>query len=83
MRLGFSDEVWVFVNNKLTYIDKNLYRDNFRKYPDGRISIENSQFPVRFTSGENEILIGVSNNFFGWGIIARLESMEGLSFTKL
>jgi hypothetical protein len=83
MRLGFSDEVWVFVNNKLTYIDKNLYRDNFRKYPDGRISIENSQFPVRFTSGENEILIGVSNNFFGWGIIAWLESMEGLSFTKL
>jgi hypothetical protein len=83
MRLGFSDEVWVFVNNRLTYIDKNLYRDNFRKYPDGRISIENSQFPIRFTAGENEILIGVSNNFFGWGIIARLESMEGLSFSKL
>jgi hypothetical protein len=83
MRLGFSDEVWVFVNNTLTHIDKNLYRDNFRKYPDGRISIENSQFPIRFTPGENEILIGISNNFFGWGIIARLESMEGLSFSKL
>lgn len=83
MRLGFSDEVWVFVNKKLTFIDKNLYRDDFRKYPDGRISIENSQFPIKFNSGENEILIGVSNNFFGWGIIARLESMEGLSFTKL
>jgi hypothetical protein len=83
MRLGFSDEVWVFVNKKLTYIDKNLYRDNFRKYPDGRISIENSQFPVRFNSGENEILIGISNDFYGWGVIARLESMEGLTFTKL
>ena len=83
MRLGFSDEVWVFVNQKLTYVDKNLYFEDMRKYPNGRISIENSQFPVRFNSGENEILIGVSNDFFGWGIIARLESMEGLSFSKL
>ena len=28
--------------------------------------------------GENEILIGVANYFFGWGLIARLDDTEGI-----
>ena len=49
-----------------------------RKIPDGRISVENAQFELPLKAGDNELLIGVANNFYGWGVIARLESMDGI-----
>lgn len=83
MQLGFSDEVWVFVNGQLAFLDKNIYRNPaMRKYPDGRISIQNSKFTLPLKQGENEVIIAVANDFFGWGIMARLENMEGIEFAK-
>ncbi len=78
LRLGFSDEVWVFVNGQPVFVDKNLYPQNMRKTPDGRISIENAAFPLPLKTGDNELLVGVANNFYGWGLVARLESLEGI-----
>lgn len=75
---GFSDEVWVFLNGRMTYVDKNLYPQGMRKIPDGRISTENASFELALKAGENELLIGIANDFYGWGIIARLDSMEGI-----
>jgi hypothetical protein len=82
LQLGFLDEVWVFVNKRMVYLDKQLYGQGMRKNPDGRISILNSSFNLNLQKGENEILIGLSNFFYGWGIIARLENMEGLELVK-
>jgi hypothetical protein len=82
LRLGFSDEVWVFLNKKTVFVDKNIYSQNMRKVPDGRISIENSAFEIALNQGENELLIGVATNFYGWGIVARLEDMEGVLIVK-
>ncbi len=80
--LGFSDEVWVFLNRQAVFIDKNIYRyPAMRKNPDGRISTENSQFDIVLNKGENELLIGVANDFFGWGLIARLDNMDGIEVT--
>ena len=77
--LGFSDEVWVYLNRQPVFVDKNIYYSpGMRKNPDGRISIENSEFDVSLKSGENELLIGVANDFFGWGIISRLDNMDGI-----
>lgn len=72
INLGFSDEVWVFVNKKLVYIDKNLYGTQPHKEPDGRCSLENSSFVLPLNAGDNEVLIAVANDFYGWGIVARL-----------
>lgn len=80
MKLGFSDEVWVLVNGQLTYADKNWYGAPIMKEPDGRCSIENTSLPLTLKQGDNEIMIGVTNFFFGWGIIARLDKVDGLSF---
>jgi hypothetical protein len=77
--LGFSDEVWVYLNRQLVFVDKNLYTSaQMRKEPDGRISIENAEFAVTLKPGENVLLIGVANDFFGWGLIARLNKMDGI-----
>ncbi len=79
MALGFSDEVWVYLNRQLIFVDKNIYRSpGMRKVPDGRISVENSELELPMRAGENELLIGVANDFFGWGIVSRLNNMDGI-----
>jgi hypothetical protein len=80
LKLGFSDEVWVFVNRQPVYLDKNIYYLNMLKSPNGRISLDNSQCDLPLKKGENQLLIGVANDFYGWGIIARLENIEGIEF---
>ena len=78
LKMGFSDEIWVFVNQKPVYVDKNIYYEDMRKDPDGRISLDNCSFLIPLAKGENELLIGVANDFYGWGIMARLEHLEGV-----
>lgn len=80
--LGFSDEVWVFLNSRLVWVDKNLFQQDTRKYPKGRISIENTRIPLHLTTGTNELTIAVANDFYGWGIIARLQSTDNLLAIK-
>jgi hypothetical protein len=77
--LGYSDEIWVYINRQLYFADKNLYVSGaMRRVPDGRISVENGHCEIVLKPGDNELLIGVANDFFGWGLIARLESMDGI-----
>ena len=76
--LGFSDEVWVFMNKQPLYFDKGYYGTPSMKTPDGRLSLENASFDVPLAKGDNELLICVANNFFGWGIVARFEQLEDL-----
>lgn len=78
--MGFSDEVWVFINGRLLHTDKNYYGTPGMKEPRGRCTIENTSFVLPLQKGENEILIGVTNYFFGWGIIARVVNTDGLKF---
>ena len=80
LNLGFSDEAWVFINRDLLYLDKNYYNSAIMKPPHGRISIENSSIELPLREGANEILIAVGNNFFGWGIMARLENLDGVRY---
>ncbi|MEZ4701222.1 MAG: hypothetical protein R2834_12870 [Rhodothermales bacterium] len=79
MSLGFSDEVWVLVNGRLVYVDKNLYGHPIMKDPFGQISIDDTTFTLPLSAGENELLIGVANSFFGWAIMARLDNMDGIT----
>jgi hypothetical protein len=79
--MGFSDEVWVFVNDRATFVDKNLYAQNMRKKPDGRISTANSSFEIPLNEGENELVIGVANDFYGWGIILHLDDLDGITLS--
>jgi len=78
MQLGFSDDVWVFINNELLYLDKNTYLGPTRKNPDGRCDILNSSFSLPLKEGNNQVVIGLANNFYGWGLIARLSSLENI-----
>jgi hypothetical protein len=75
--VGWTRELWVFVNGKLVYADKNLFeQEGARKTPDGRCSLENGAFALPLEAGDNEVAVAIANNFFGWGLMLRLADPE-------
>jgi len=77
--IGWTRDVWVFVNGKLVFADKNLYEvDDARKFPDGRCSLENGAFTLPLEAGDNEVAVAIANNFFGWGLMLRVTDPEGV-----
>jgi hypothetical protein len=77
--IGWTREVWVFVNGKLAYADKNLFEvEGARKFPDGRCSLENGALTLPLEPGENEVAVAIANTFFGWGLMLRLPDPEGV-----
>ena len=77
--IGWTRELWVFVNGKLVYADKNLFeQEGARKFPDGRCSLENSSLTLPLEPGDNEVAVAIANNFYGWGLMLRLADPEGV-----
>jgi hypothetical protein len=82
MRLGFVDEVWMFINGRLFYADKNFYGQPIAKTPRGRLSLENAMLELPLQQGDNELLVAVGSNFYGWGIVARFDDLDGLTIER-
>jgi hypothetical protein len=78
LHLGFSDEIWLFVNGQIVYVDKNHFGSPGQKFPSGRCTIENASVRLPLRQGKNEVLIALANYFYGWGVIARLDDTSGL-----
>jgi hypothetical protein len=80
--LGWAREIWVFVNGQPVFTDKNLYMpQEARKEPDGRCSLQNGSFVLPLKTGDNEVAVAIANNFYGWGLIMRLDDLKGLRLT--
>jgi hypothetical protein len=80
--IGWVREVWVFVNGKPVYSDKNLFQPpTARKPPDGRCALTNGSFDLPLNAGANEVAIAIASNFYGWAVILRLHDVSGLRFT--
>jgi hypothetical protein len=79
VEIGWTRELWVFVNGKLVYADKNLFeQEEARKFPDARCSLENGTFTLPLEAGDNEVAVAIANNFFGWGLMLRVADPEGV-----
>jgi hypothetical protein len=84
--IGFLREVWVFVNGKRVYADRNLYNTPaLRKDPDGRLSLENGSFDLPLHKGANEVVVAIRSNTaemrdrYGWGVVLRLDDLKGVT----
>jgi len=82
LHLGFVDEIWLYVNGQFLFADKNHYGTPGQKFPRGRCTIENAVVKLPLQKGKNEILIGLANYFYGWGIIARIDDPDGIHLAK-
>ncbi|QJB33055.1 hypothetical protein HF329_17720 [Chitinophaga oryzae] len=81
IHLGFSDDVWVYLNGQPVYLDKNTFGTPLAKVPAGRCTTDNTSFYLPLKAGANELVMGVANDFYGWGIIARMDDLEGIRLT--
>lgn len=80
VEIGWTRELWVFVNGKLVFADKNMFdQENARKFPDGRCSLDNGTFSLPLQAGDNEVAVAIANNFYGWGLKLRVAEPDGLS----
>ena len=83
--IGWTREVWVFVNGKLAFQSKNLYGiKGVAKAPGGRLSLTNGSFDLPLRKGSNQVAVAVDDNFagglqhWGWGLEMRLANTDGI-----
>lgn len=85
--LGWARQIWVFVNGRQVYADRNgYYPASARKPPLGRMALENSGggFDLPLAAGDNDIEIAISNDLgatrhWGWGFEFRLDDLGGVT----
>ena len=67
---GYSDEVSVFLNGRILFRGQSAFR---LRDPDftGLVGLHDAVY-LELQTGENELVLAVSENFGGWGLIARL-----------
>nr|WP_321984474.1 hypothetical protein [uncultured Lichenicoccus sp.] len=90
LQVGFTDEVWVFLNGKLVASGRNqYYPTQTRLSPDGRLEPDNASIPLDLRKGQNEIILAVGNDWrsqagpfepsvYGWAAEAHFSQIEGL-----
>ena len=83
--IGWTREVWIFVNGKLAFQSKNLYGvKGASKTPGGRLSLTNGSFDLPLHKGANQVAVAIDDNFaggqqhWGWGLEMRLANTGGI-----
>jgi len=78
LHFGYSDKVKVFVNNTLVYAGNNRFRSRDYRYL-GTIGLFDTVY-LPLTAGKNKISFAVSELFGGWGVMAKFDNKDDLSF---
>ncbi len=77
---GYSDDVKVYVNGKLVSGGSKIFRSRDYRYL-GTIGFFDDIY-LHLKEGKNEILFAVTENFGGWGILAKIENQEGIEIIE-
>ena len=91
VRIGWLDEIWVFVNGEKVFSDRNLWDiAGAKKEPDGRLGLDNGSFGLPLRKGLNQIAIAVDDNVsdgqnhhFGWGVVMRVDDLDQIHLPAL
>jgi hypothetical protein len=76
MHLGFSDRAVVYLNGTALYRGDDTYRSRDYRFL-GSIGWYDTVY-LPLAEGNNDLVIAVSEDFGGWGIQARFDSLDGL-----
>jgi hypothetical protein len=76
LRLGFSDRATVFLNGRALFRGEDGYRSRDYRFL-GSIGFWDTVY-LPLAEGENELVVAVSEDFGGWGVMARLEDLDGI-----
>ncbi len=77
LSFGYSDRVTVFLNDNPIYSGNASWRSRDPSFL-GIVSAEHDAVYLPLRAGSNELVLAVTELFGGWGLMARLDSIEGL-----
>ncbi len=79
---GYSDKVRVCLNSEMLFEGDNSFVES-GDYRDRGYVLENDKtIDVLFLEGENELIMEISEDKFGWGFIARISDLKGIEIRK-
>jgi len=77
-QIGYSDRIQVYVNNLILYSGQNEYRSRDYRYLGTIGYFDEVYLPLQ--KGTNELIITVTENFGGWGIMGKFRNTEGIAY---
>ena len=81
LEFGFSDRVRVYLNGRPLYGGADSYGSRDYRFLGSIGWFDAVYLPLE--TGPNELVLAVSEDFgFGWGIQARLDSLDGLTLEE-
>ncbi|WP_346858523.1 hypothetical protein [uncultured Draconibacterium sp.] len=79
---GYSDRIKVYLNSNEVFRGENDFRDSENYEDRGYVSDKQETIELPLLKGENELLLEIAEEKFGWGFIARFEDLEGIEIKK-
>jgi hypothetical protein len=76
IKFGFSDRARVYLNDHLLYAGTDGFVSRDYRFL-GTIGLWDAVY-LPLKKGSNEVLLAVSENFGGWGVIAAIEDVSGI-----
>ncbi|HET7291648.1 MAG TPA: hypothetical protein VFM88_04420 [Vicinamibacteria bacterium] len=80
LRLGFSDAVKVFLNDRALYGGRDAYQSRDYRFLGSVGLFDEVYLPLR--QGDNELWLAVTEGFGGWGVIAAFDDLDGMTIAE-
>jgi len=79
---GYSDKIKVYLNSNELFFGDNSFHESESYADRGYVSDKQETLELPLVKGENEIILEIAEEKFGWGFIARLEDLKGIEIKK-
>lgn len=76
--VAYSDEVTVFLNGRPLYTGANRWQARYPGYL-GSLAVGTETVHLPLVAGRNDLVVAVTDEAFGWGLIARVPAGSGLA----
>lgn len=77
-QVGYSDIAQIYVNNLILFTGQNVYQSRDYRYLGTIGYFDEVYLPLQ--KGINELIISVTENFGGWGIMGKFSDTEGIAY---
>ena len=75
LNFGYSDDVTIFLNGKPVFAGINGWESRYPEYM-GFVKLGNDSIFLNLKKGNNELVFAVTNQRFGWGLVAQIKDMK-------
>jgi len=82
IHIGYSDKIRLCLNSKLLFEGDNSYKASGLYEDRGYVLDKHQTIDLVLEEGENELLIEISEDKFGWGFIVQLSDLEGIEIIR-